>query len=345
MRINTTAGNIVDVPSDVAIVNLFEGVSRPAGATGAADKHLGGLISQLVDDGEVSGKLGATTLLHAYGNGSSEGPKRVLVVGLGNQDAFDLQAIRTASAAAIHRVKRIAKTATTIVHGAGIGGIDPSAAARAVAEGTMLGAYAFNTYKNLAANEAPRLESLNVVEFDADKIDAAQSGIASGLTVSRAQNLARDLVNEPANVLTPSAMRQAAEGVASRNNLAIRIMNQGECVREGMAAFCGVARGSSEPAYFVHITHEGAPDHPEQNIWLLGKSITFDSGGLSLKSSAGMRKMKGDMGGGAAVLGAMQAIGELKPPINVHAVLPITENMPGGNAQRPGDIVNFDERA
>ena len=116
-------------------------------------------------------------------------------------------------------------------------------------------------------------------------------------------------------------------------------MSIDECASMGMNAYAGVAQGSHRPAWFVHISYEGDPSNASNNIWLVGKSITFDSGGLSLKPSRGMVTMKGDMGGGAAVLGAMKIVGSRKPHINVHAVLPITENMPGGGAQRPGDVV------
>lgn len=337
MEIKSVTGNIATVESDVAVVNLFDGVTKPAGATGAADALLDGLISQLIEDGELSGKLGATTLVHSRSD--SSGPNRILVVGLGREASFDLAAIRTAAAAAVYRVKSFAKTMTTVVHGAGIGGKDVRTAAQALAEGTILGAYSFDKYKTPDDNEASQLQSVSVVEFDDAKIPEVNKGIANGIRSAEAQNLARDLVNEPANHMTPSQMLAVAKDTADSRGFNFKVLNETECANEGMGAFCGVAQGSKEPAFFVHITYQGDPDDPDNNVWLLGKSITFDSGGLSLKSATGMLKMKGDMGGGAAVIGAMQAIGEFAPKINVHAVLPITENMPGGEAQRPGDVV------
>ena len=338
-RIESRTGDIMATECDVAIVNLFEGVTQPAGATGAADRHLNGLITRIIDEGEASGKLGNTTLIHAHKDSPSKSPKRILIVGLGPQSSFDIPAIRTASAAAIHRVKSFAKTVATVVHGAGIAGKDSRASATALTEGTLLGTYSFDKYKTSTENEASHLDSVTIVEFDDDKLPDISEGIADGIRSATAQNLARDLVNEPANQLTPSAMLAVAEEVAATHQLKLQVFDQNECASKGMGAFCGVARGSREPAMFVHLTHEGAPTNPEKNVWLIGKSITFDSGGLSLKSPTGMLRMKGDMGGGAAVLGAMLAIGDLAPDINVHAVLPITENMPGGDAQRPGDVV------
>ena len=339
MKISLTQGDIMGVSADVAIFNLFDGVANPGGATGAADAALNGLITTLIGDSEVSGKLGATTLIHRHGASSAAGPRRVLVVGLGRREDFDLNAVRTASAAAVDRVRKFAKTVTTVVHGGGIGGLDARAAAQAVTEGTALGTYRFEDFKNLKDDERSSLESVTLVEFDATKLDEIRSGVATGLIMSGAQNSARDLVNQPANVLTPSKMCSIAEELADSDGMEIRVLGEATCLQMGMGAFCGVAQGSEEPAHFVHLHYEGDPDSPDNNVWLLGKSITFDSGGLSLKSSAGMRRMKGDMGGGAAVLGAMQAIAQLAPTVNVHAVLPMTENMPGGKAQRPGDIV------
>ena len=163
--------------------------------------------------------------------------------------------------------------------------------------------------------------------------------MALGVSAGEAQNFARDLVNEPANVLSPEAMRDVARDIAEENGFEVRVLSMNECLAMGMNAFCGVAQGSQRPAQFVHLSYEGDPANDSNNVWLVGKSITFDSGGLSLKPPRGMVTMKGDMGGGAAVLGAMKIVGALKPRINVHAVLPMTENMPGGGAQRPGDVV------
>ena len=332
-------GDIMDVQSDVAVVNLFKGVGVPGGATGAADQRLGGLISKLITDGEVMGDTGEVTLIHVQGDDATAGPKRVLVVGLGSSADFDFAGVRSASAAAIARVAKVARHVTTIVHGAGIAGLDTRAASCALAEGTMLGAYRFDKFKTVSDDDRSKLDGVTVVEFDAAKVDVVRDGIASGESLAAAQNLARDLVNEPANVMTPNAMRSIAEQVASDGGFEIEVLDEDTCRARGMGAYCGVAQGSDEPAQFVHITYRGLPENPDHNVWLIGKSITFDSGGLSLKSSLGMKRMKGDMGGGAAVLGAMQAIGNLRPAINVHAVLPTTENMPGAGAQRPGDIV------
>ena len=340
LQLQVMRGDIAQIASDAAIVNLFEGVERPGGATGAIDRALGGLITELIADGEITGKRGNNVLIHTpvgrYGDFAS---KRVLVMGLGKSSDFGLDGVREIAAVGVNRLGSIAKTATTIIHGAGIGGLDTRDAAQAMAEGSVIGAYNFNKYKTSSNKSNSRLETLNIVEFLDAKIPEVRSGVGIGITAGEAQNLARSLVNEPANVLSPEAMVATAREVAEESGLGVRVLGMDECVDMGMQAFAGVAQGSQRPAYFVHLTYEGDSSDTSNNVWLVGKSITFDSGGLSLKPPRGMVTMKGDMGGGAAVLGAMKIIGALKPRINVHAVLPITENMPGGGAQRPGDVV------
>ena len=339
-KLATMRGDIARIKSDAAILNLFDGVERPGGATGAVDRALGGLVSELIADGEITGKRGNNVLIHTPSGRYGEfAPKRVLVTGLGDSASFGLEDVREIAATAVNRLQGIAKTATTIIHGAGIGGLDTTAAAHAVAEGAIIGAYSFNKYKKSSNNSDNRLETLNVVEFDDARIPDVRAGVGSGIAAGEAQNYARNLVNEPANVLSPEAMLSAAQEVAAENGLEIQVLGIDECIAMGMNAFAGVAQGSHRPAQFVHLTYQGDTSDAGNNVWLVGKSITFDSGGLSLKPSRGMVTMKGDMGGGAAVLGAMKIVGAMKPRINVHAVLPITENMPGGGAQRPGDVV------
>ncbi len=340
LKLHAVRGDIAQIASDAAIVNLFEGVKRPGGATGAVDNALGGLISELIEDGEITGKRGNNVLVHTpSGRYGGFVPKRVLVMGLGKSAGFGYEDVREVSAVAANRLRSVAETVTTIIHGAGIGGLDTAKAAQAVAEGSIVGLYSFNKYKKTSKDSGDRLELVNVVEFDDGKIPRVRSGIGFGITAGEAQNFARDLVNEPANVLSPQAMTDAARQIAEEHGLEMRLLDLHECRSMGMNAFVGVAQGSHRPAQFVHLTFEGDPSNASNNVWLVGKSITFDSGGLSLKPSRGMVTMKGDMGGGAAVLGAMKIVGMQKPRVNVHAVLPITENMPGGGAQRPGDVV------
>jgi leucyl aminopeptidase len=337
LEIAVVQNDVVNIEADVVVVNLFEGVTSPAGATGAVDSAIGGLISELISDGEITGRASQMTLIHtpnsAYPNFK---PSRVLVVGLGSSESIDLDGIRRISASVTRRLRALgAKQAATIVHGAGIGGIDVVAATQALVEGTLLGAYRFLKYRTTDKNRTPDVEKFNIVENDLSTIDA----ITNGTAYSLAEILARDLVNEPANKLSPADLAAVAEQVAKDNGLACTVLEEADVTKLGMGAFVGVSQGGPRPLKFIHMTYEGDVGNSENNLWLIGKGITFDSGGISLKPGAGMGKMKGDMGGGASVIAAMQAISQLKPKLNVHVVCAATDNMPGGSAQRPGDVV------
>jgi leucyl aminopeptidase len=336
LEIAVVLNDVVNIEADVVVVNLFEGVTSPAGATGAVDSAIGGLISELISDGEITGRASQMTLIHtpnsAYPNFK---PSRVLVVGLGSSESIDLDGIRRISASVTRRLRALgAKQAATIVHGAGIGGIDVVAATQALVEGTLLGAYRFLKYRTTDKNRTPDVEKFNIVENDLSKIDAINSGITNGTAYSLAEILARDLVNEPANKLSPADLAAVAEQVAKDNGLACTVLEEADVTKLGMGAFVGVSQGGPRPLKFIHMTYEGDVGNSENNLWLIGKGITFDSGGISLKPGAGMGKMKGDMGGGASVIAAMQAISQLKPKLNVHVVCAATDNMPGGSTSR-----------
>ena len=339
-EIGVVQGDVTQVETDAVVVNLFEGVSKPGGATGAVDSALNDLITELIEAGEITGKRGSSVLIHTPSrNYGGFVPSRVLVMGLGRQEDFNLHAVREVASSAVNRLSRIAGRVSSIVHGAGIGGMDVGSAAEALTVGSMIGTYSFDKYKSGSETHTAKLAALTLVEYDGNKLGEIEAGVRSGRIKADGQNLARDLINEPANVLSPTEMASAASGVAEAGGLEMKVLEESECEALGMGAFVGVARGSIQPAKFVHISYSGDARNPTNNVWLIGKSITFDSGGISLKPARSMGAMKGDMGGGAAVIGAMKIISELKPAINVHAVLPMTENMPGGRAQRPGDVV------
>ena len=336
MKIRVTAGNIAERDTDAVVVNLFEGVTAPSGATGAVDSALGGAISGLIADGEISGKRGELTVVHTLGRIA---PKRVMVAGLGKREAFTVDGARDVAAESARRLESIGvKSAATIAHGAGIGGLDGRDCAQAIAEGVVMGLYRFDKYKS-NADGGGGLDELAIVEYDAGKVAAMQGGVDEGVIIGEAVNLCRDMANAPANGMTPSDMAERALAVAEECGMGIEVFERARMRELGMGALLGVAQGSEEPPKFIILRYEGDAANPDNNIGLLGKGITFDSGGLDIKSAAGMSTMKGDMAGGAAVIAAMRAIGQLRPRINVTGIVPATENMPSGTAQRPGDVV------
>jgi leucyl aminopeptidase len=334
MRISVESGDITKSDAPCIVVNLFEGVTAPAGGTGAVDAALTGMISELIAAGDIRGKWGELTLLHTLGKLPSP---RVLVAGLGKSGEFTTRRARDLSATiARHlRGRRIAHAAT-ITHGAGIGGLDPAACAQALVEGAILGTYRFNRHKK-TDEDAAELESLTIVEHDAAKQQAMAPAAERGRIVAEAANFARDLSNEPANVLTPTEFAARTEAMAQQYGLGVHVYDRDWAESQGMGSFLGVARGSAQPPKFIVLTYQGGVE--SKSLGLIGKGITFDTGGISIKPAANMDEMKGDMSGGAAVIAAMSAIAQLKPKVNVTALVPAAENMPGGNATKPGDVL------
>jgi leucyl aminopeptidase len=335
MEIKVISGDITKIAVDAVIVNLFEGVQRPGGATGAVDQVLDGAISQLIARGEIKGKLNEVTVIHTLGRMEAA---RAVVVGLGKQSDFTLDRIRGIMAEACKSLRKLgAEQVATIVHGAGIGGIDPQKAAQAIVEGSILGLYTFDKHKTKEP-EHRELKELLIVERDESKIHNLEQGVYKGRVRAQATSLARDLINQPANYMTPSNMVQAAREVAQAWGLELEVLERADMEQLGMGALLGVAQGSSQPPKFIILSYRGA-DSSRSPLGLIGKGITFDSGGISIKPAEGMADMKGDMAGGAAVIAAMRAIAELKPRLNVTALIPATENLPSGTALKPGDVL------
>ena len=336
MKITVEAGDITEQAVGVIVVNLFEGVKTPEGVTGAVDRALDGAITRLIEEGEVRGEKNELTLLHTLGKMA---PARVLVVGLGKEASLNADRVRNASAAACRylRARRVSDVAT-VSHGAGIGGLDARQSADAIAVGGLLGLYRFDRHKTNNTTKGA-IDSLKIVEQESSNIEALEAGVAEGQTVADATNLCRDLANEPGNIMTPTQLSEAALEVALESGLKVEVIDRPRMAELGMGALLGVAQGSEQPPKLIVLRYTGDPEDESNNLGLLGKGITFDSGGISIKGAAGMGAMKTDMAGGAAVIAAMGVIGKLKPKINVTGIVPATENMPGGRAQRPGDIV------
>jgi leucyl aminopeptidase len=333
VEITVEKGDLAQHDARAVIVNLFEGVKTPGGGTGAVDKALDGAISQLIEDGEIKGKRGEVTLVHTLGKLPTP---RVLVAGLGKQDDFDLDGVRSVTGTALRRARAAgASTVATIVHGAGIAGLEPEACAQAIAEGAVMGLYRFDRHKK-PDEDRKDVDTVILVEHDDSKLDALKRGVERGRVLGEAANHARDMANEPANLLTPTDMAARAQELARDAGLECEVLEQPEMERMGMGALLGVAAGSVQPPRFIVLRHKGKGG--KGGIGLLGKGITFDSGGISIKPAAGMEEMKGDMSGGAAVISAMWALAKLEAPVDVTGIVPATENMPSGSATKPGDV-------
>ncbi len=334
MNIHVLSERIQDIKTDAVIVSLLEWnvADGPiTGAVGALDESLSGAIKALLDGGDLKGKLNQTAVLYPRG-----AAQRVIVVGLGKPQELTLDKVRQAAGTAAKKARDLgAKSIATLALGAGGGGLDPQAAAQATVEGIVLGLYEFRVHKSTPA-EHGTLESATLVESDPAKLAAVQEGARVGRILAEATNFTRDLVNQPSNHMTPHILADAARDMAARNHLECEVLSLEQMAGLGMGAFMGVTRGSDEPPQFIILEHKPGAGQP---VIFVGKGITFDSGGISIKPSEHMEAMKGDMAGAAAVIGAMQAVAQLDLPQHVVALAPACENLPSGHAYKPGDVL------
>ena len=335
MEIQVTAGDIAKIEAGAIIVSSFEGMERPEGDTAAIDKALDGAVSQLISQGEIKGKLNQIIVIHSLGKLPAA---RVVVVGLGKREELTLDKVRGAVAETCRLLRRKEVTSiATVAQGAGIAGITVEGSAQAITEGALLGVYSFRRHITKEP-EHGEIERLTIVDADESRTPGLEQGCQKGRILVEAANLARDMVNEPPNYMTPTHMAEVATKLAESHGLELAILGLEQVQELGMGALLGVAQGSRQPPKFIVLTYKGG-DSAKPDVALVGKGITFDSGGISIKPSEGMGEMKGDMAGGAAVMAAMSAIAQLEPKINVMAIVPATENLPDGNALKPGDIL------
>ncbi len=338
VRIEIRQGAIQEQDTELIVVNLFEDVTEPGGATRAVDQALGGRIRELLSWGDFRGKLNETTLLYPSAGFPA---RRLLIVGLGKQDEFGLDKVRQVSATAARKARSLGVTEyATIVHGAGAAGLDAAQAAQALAEGTCVSQYRFTQHRTEinALGDEKELEAVHVVVFSAELAGTIEQAVRAGEAIAAAVNWVRDLVNQPANYATPSILAEEALHVAEATGLSFQALGPAEMRQLGMGALLGVAQGSVQEPRLVILEHNpgGTQDPP---IVLVGKGITFDSGGISLKSRENMEVMKGDMAGAAVVMGTMRAAATLGIPQRVVGLMPATENLPSGSAYKPGDVI------
>ena len=335
MKIKIVAGDITEIKTGAIIVNFFEEMKRPSGELATIDETLGGAISRLISQGEIKGKLNEVTLIHSLDKLPAA---KVVITGLGKQAELSQDRIRGAVAETCRLLqqKQVGSIAT-VAQGAGIAGISPEGAAQAVTEGTLLGIYSFRKHITKEA-DGGKIKRLLIVSSDKANLPSLEQGYHKGRILAEATNLARDMVNEPGNYMTPSQMAETAMMLAKTPRLKLNVLGREQMLELGMGALLGVTQGSQQPPKFIVLHYRGG-NSTKIEIALVGKGITFDSGGISIKPSEGMAEMKGDMAGGAAVMAAISAIAQLKPKINVVAIIPAAENLPSDSALKPGDIL------
>ena len=351
MEIKITQDPIADARTPLLALPIFAGEEGVTGAVAAIDERLDGQISGLRERGDFRGKKDETLLL--YPREGSVGAERLLLVGMGKPEELDRERLRRAAGTATKRAAKLrvdrlafplidASTPPPTGDGAGHDPLGAREVARALAEGAVLGSYTFEELKTRTGKkeeEPPAEVSELVLLADGDSDTAeVEAGARLGGVLARAENLARTLGNLPGNIATPTYLAETAERIANEHGMRATILGPEELRAEGMGALLGVAQGSDQEPRLIVLEHrKGTSD--EQPLVLLGKGLTFDAGGISIKPAERMEEMKFDMCGGAAVLGAMQAIGELGIERNVVGVVPSSENLLSGSSMKPGDVL------
>jgi leucyl aminopeptidase len=334
MDVRAISGAIQESDADAIVVNLFEG-AQPGGATKAVDDRLGGAIRDLIEGGDFSGEAGQVAVLYPRG---AIPTCRVILVGLGPRDDFGADTVRRAAARAVQKARELkAGRVASILHGAGAGGLSVEAAAQAMGVGSLLGLYEYRGQKTEGSSE-PLPQSLELMIFNERDVPAAQRGLDTARAIAHGVTLTRDLVNLPPNICTPTYMAEVAGQVAQETGLRVEVLGREQMTALNMGALLAVAQGSDTPPKFVVLEHNGARADELDSIVLVGKGITFDTGGYVLKSKEGMSKMKNDMAGAAAVIGAMYVIGALDVPLHVVGLAPAADNMISGHAYRPQEV-------
>ena len=314
---------IQEADADALVLLAFEkDAPREAGVLKQADQLTSGWVEEVYSSGEFTGKFGEIALLHRPAGFAA---RRLALAGCGKPDKFDAAQMRKIAGTAVRNLKGRSVRSIALVP-------DGAYAAEA-AEGALLGDFEPDRYKT-DETEKKQVEAFSLV----GAVDEA--ALARGRVIGESQNFTRELANEPGNRLPPAVLGERARAMAAGAGLECEILDQDRMRQLGMGALLGVAQGSAEPPCLIVVRYRPEkPDVEGVHLGLIGKGVTFDTGGISIKPSERMEEMRADMAGGAAVLAAMRALAALKPSIGVTALVPAVENMPGGRAQRPGDIV------
>ena len=335
MEFSTKLASPVQIRSDCAVVGVFEPRKLTAAAA-ALDRAAKGYLTAIIRRGDMEGKAGTTLLLHHVPNVACD---RVLLVGLGRESEFRDRNYRDAVAAALRVLNSTGATEATL-HLTELAvprrdGRWRITHATAVARESV---YRFDRMKSKPEVTPPALRRLVLGVRDRGELRRAAAGLEQGLAVAHGVSLAKDLGNLPGNVCTPAYLAGEARELAKRYRMKVTVLEREDMEKLGMGALLSVAAGSVQPPKLIVLEHRAGPK-TQKPVVLVGKGITFDTGGISLKPGPEMDEMKFDMCGAASVLGAIKAAAEMKLPLNVVGIIPTTENMPGGRATKPGDIV------
>ena len=319
--------------ADAIVTYVFgEKEARIDGAVADLDRATGGKIKPLADAGELTGKPFEMVLLH-YPNGLAA--KKLLLIGAGKPDKFSLATLRKVAGAALRYLRCRGVKSFAFLAGEKERN---AASAQAIVEGLLHAEYDSDKYQT---DKKPNrtMDRVALLGFPATSRSDIEAAIERAKIIGESENFARDMINEPSNRLTPRMLAVRAEAMAKDAGLEIDVLDENRIAELKMGALLGVAQGSAEPPRLIVVRYRPAQKKPNSPVLaLVGKAVTFDTGGISIKPAANMEEMKTDMSGGATMLAVLRALASLKPSIEVMAVVPATENMPGGRAQKPGDV-------
>ena len=318
--------------TELLALAVVQGTTKATGSLAALDQALGGAVGRALAAGDMRGNAADEVMLY----GGKVGPRRVLLLGVGKATDLTPEVVRRMAARAVRAAEKL-RLESLSVSLDGLPGVADVARAQAAAEGATLAAWRFRELKTPSEDE-PAVDVRAVDLMGAGDAGALEHGAIAGAIIARAENLARTLQSRPGNIATPTHLAEEATRIAGGARLEITVFDEARMQEEGMHAILAVSRGSDEEARFIILEHRGGAEG-EPPLILVGKGLSFDAGGISLKPPEGMENMKFDMSGGAAVIAAMQAIAELGVGANVVGLIPSSENMPSGSALKPGDVI------
>ena len=336
MQVTVQVERAEKASAELLVLTHCEGEALAKQDAALLDRALGGALSKLVQSKEFEGKANEVLLYHTQ---DLVPAMRLVLVGLGKKNEVTIETIRQGMGSAAKRVRQAKVGSYSVVLPTVMpGGMSWVEVAQAMVEGAILGSYQFTVYRSEAASGQDVAE-MRILIPKKGQLRQVTEGVRRGVATAEATVFVRDLCNHPSNILTPTRVADEAKTIAKAEGITIKILEQKEMERLGMGALLGVARGSQEPPKFIILEYNGAKKKDARPVVLVGKTITFDTGGISLKPAENMEHMKADMTGGAEVLASIRAAARLKLPLRLISILPVAENMPGGRAMKPGDIV------
>jgi leucyl aminopeptidase len=335
VKILVLKGNLAETATEAAVVAHFEGDATPGGVAAQLDKNSGGLIGKIITRGDFTGRLNEVAVIYPREDLPT---KRLVLVGLGKRVDFSLERLRGAFSKAAQHIRTLnVSELSTSIDWRGVN-LPLDQATESVVEGIILGLYRFTRFKTIDRDETGELATVTIVEEQESTAEIIRTAANTAGIIADAVLFARDIVSAPANEMTPSRLAHEAMESSQKRNIKCTILDQGEIRELGMNALLGVASGSDEAPKFIIMEYHGGK-RSSSVIALVGKGLTFDSGGISIKPAEKMDQMKSDMAGGAAVIAAVRAAAELGLPVNLVGLVPAVENLPSGKAYKPGDIL------